>query len=142
MTVTTNQPTGQPHQSEMDLRRGYDLPPRPPDDVAALRQQCSPHDVWERSRVDPTKWWCARTGTSLIFRELVAKHAPLREHYLEVATVWVVRTDSMIPPQVHGIYSNEPAAIAAAGGSGERRVHPWQVLDRPVEPPPEVPHGE
>jgi len=36
-----------------------------------------------------------------------------------------------IPPQVHGIYSNEPAAIAAAGGTEQRRVHPWAVLDRP-----------
>jgi len=115
----------------MDLSRLYDLPPRPPDDVVALRQQCSPHDVWERSQMDPTRWSCARTGTFLSYRELVSKHAPLREHYLPARTVWVVRSDQIIPPQVHGIYSNEPAAIAAAGGTEQRRVHPWAVLDRP-----------
>jgi hypothetical protein len=131
MTATTK-PLGPP-AVEMDLRRVYDLPPRPEDDVLALRMQCSPHDVWERSRVDPTRWFCARTGTFLTYRELVAKHAPLREYHLPAVTVWVVRSDAIIPPQVHGIYSNEPAAIAAAGGNGDRRVHPWQVLDRPTE---------
>jgi hypothetical protein len=131
MTVVAK-PIGPP-QVETDLRRVYDLPPRPPDDVLALRMQCSPHDVWERSRVDPTRWSNARTGIFMSYRELVAKHAPLREYLLPAATVWVVRSDAIIPPQVHGIYSNEPAAIAAAGGHGDRRVHPWQVLDQPAE---------
>lgn len=123
----------------MDLSRLYDLPARPPDDVVALREQRHPHDIWERSQVDPTKWFNSRTGTMLTFAKLIAERHPLREYYLETTTVWVVRTDSVIPPQVHGIYSNEPAAVAAAGGSGERRVHPWQVLHRPEYELPEDP---
>ena len=135
MTATTR--TGQAPAVETDLTRVYDLPPRPPDDVAALREQRHPHQVWERSRIDPTKWFNSATGTMLSYRELVAKHAPLREHHLDLQ-VWVVRADAQIPPRLHGIYSNEPAAVAVAGGSGDRRVHPWTVLHTP-EPDPGLP---
>lgn len=138
MTIALAPPT-----IETDLRREYTLPAPPPDDITALRERCSPHDVWERSRVTPTHWFNARTGTMRGWHDLVSQvKGGLREHYLPAPTVWVVRSDEIIPPQVHGIYSNEAAAISAAGGDHGRRVHPWQVLDRPVLEHTDLPDDE
>lgn len=123
-----------PPAVETDLARSYRLPDSPPDDVAALIEYSNAGKmIWERSRVDRHLWTCAASGTTLSWRKLVARGGELREHHLPATTVWVVRSDAEIPSRVWAIYSNEPAAIAAAGGDDNKRVHPWQVAHRPYD---------
>lgn len=131
MTLAVRAPSMAP-TIETDLTRSYGPPPAPPDDVRAVRETGGDRIIWERLSAGHL-WVSDRNKQVLTWKELIARGQELREHHLPVGTVWVVRSDAIIPPQVHGIYSNEPAAIAAAGGSGDRRVHPWQVLDRPEE---------
>lgn len=104
----------------------YDLPERPADDVWAVRERCHPHDVWERSRHLPVHWFNARTGEMRTWRKLIADKAPLARFDYDI-TVYMVRPDG---EQVTvDLYTNEPAAYAAARGT--RRVHPWHVHSRP-----------
>ena len=84
--------------------------------------------VWQR--LDPGHLWAnVRTRTVLTWKELISRGVHLREQYLDLQ-VWVVRGDGQIPTQLYGIYSNEPAAVAAAAGQGHR-VQPWQVVHEP-----------
>lgn len=125
-----------PPTIETDLSRNYELPLSPPDDVVALRETSGDRLVWERSRIHRHTWFCAQTRQVATWRELIARDKRLTEYHVDVE-VWVVRTDGKAPFEVWEIYSNEPAAIAAAGGSGDRRAQPWIVRHTPYEEGPD-----